>query len=271
MKAAKWFYFAVPVLLGVGVLLGSQPSEKRLPPLGTIDFTDDSIYKGDRLTTEEIAIIQRAIDSIRTPPPTSISHFDSTGTIVTDLCSHIADRLQMMLNSGAMEAETLFEGNAVTLCDNVPGLGWDQMNVKRKFLADVRGNPNAQLRYLEETLVHEHRHILHASDGTVAREQREAFGAEKAYKDSLIAMGQMDPWDSEYDFCREEYVKNMMNHLFGLLDEKLRSSQKIYLGGDKHFLSELTPTRRAPTTLSPMHLATQVGTGIHSAPHGHRI
>jgi hypothetical protein len=98
MKIRRMFYLGIPLLAGAAMLFALQNSEKHQPPEQRIQFTVPGECSGRPLTPEERATIQQAIDSIRTPPPSSITYSDAFGFSETVSCETIANALQKQLD-----------------------------------------------------------------------------------------------------------------------------------------------------------------------------
>lgn len=176
MKIAKWIYLGVPVLLGVGMLLASQPKDKRSSPPRKIKFKYDNSWSGRPLTSGESTTVAQAICSIATPPPSSITYTNAAGGTITVSCSTLAAALKAQLDSGDIQAETLNTADG--------GEYKGEINVDPDRVA-AAGTSAAGMTFLEELLVHEETHKGSHQDtqGTDANET-EAYGAELAYKDS---------------------------------------------------------------------------------------
>jgi hypothetical protein len=200
MKARIWYFLAIPVLIGATILLASQPKGWLLPPDQGIWFTIHGKYVGRPLWPEEIATIQRAIDSIRTPPPNSITYRDADNQIHMVSCSTITDDLQKQLNRGAIQAETLNAGiYGVTLQDGRETTEGDEMNID-PLLVYLALIDSTKSKYLEAVLVHERTHKVQRTAGVMeAKLEIEAFNAALAYMDSLG----LDTADAVYRHARE--------------------------------------------------------------------
>ncbi|MBU1706304.1 hypothetical protein KKB28_00140 [bacterium] len=189
MKITKWFYLGVPVLVGVGMLLASQPKENPRTNPGRIDFDDAaSGCNGIPLVPDERQAVQNAIDNIRTPPPDSLS-VKVNNRDTTIACADIANTLQKQLDSGKIEAETgsrTKKAHATTKCDNKPTTSGDQINISENVLGVVMANP-ARSPYLEGILVHESVHKIQdsATLANDARSEKEAWYAQMMYWDSV--------------------------------------------------------------------------------------
>lgn len=214
MKIAKWFYFGVPVLIGVGMLLASQPKDKRLPPRGRIDFDHGTKYRGRELTSAETTTVGRAIDSIGKSPPDSITYKDAAGSTHTVSCSTIAAGLRKQLKRGDIEAETLNTGiYGAVLPDGKETTEGDEMNLKPDLIGKATGD-STKLKHLEEVLLHEYIHKTQDRSGldssSKAREI-EALAAELAYKDSIG----LDTSDRLYRITRLDYEKRKKDYATG--------------------------------------------------------
>jgi hypothetical protein len=200
MKRIQWLYLEIPVLIGGTILLASQPKGWLLPPDQGIWFTVPGKYVGRPLIPSEIATIQRALDSIRTPPPNSITYRDANNVTHTVSCSTIADDLQKQLDRGSMQAETLNAGiYGVTLSDGRETTEGDEMNID-PLLVLLALIDSTELKYLEAVLVHERTHKVQRTAGVMEAElEIEAFNATLAYMDSLG----LDTADALYRQARE--------------------------------------------------------------------
>jgi len=186
MQKAHWCNFGLPVFLGVGMLLASQPVGKRLTPNYRIQFDIPGEYGGRPLTPEERATIQRAIGSIESPPPGSIAYTDANLDSHTVSCSTIAENLQRQLDRGAIEAETLNQKiYGSVLRDRLETTEGDEMNIDPTLIA-IAGEDSTKLIHLEEVLLHEYIHKTQRTEETTSEERElEALAAELAYKDSI--------------------------------------------------------------------------------------
>ncbi len=177
MKITKWIYFGVPLMIGVGMLLASQPKDKQLPPTRRIDFDYDSTWNGVPLTSAESTTVASAINNIATPPPDSISYTNAAGSTITVSCSTLAANLKAQLDSGDIERETQNGADG--------GEYGGEINVAGRHLARA-GTSAAGMTFLEELLIHEETHKGAHQDGQTSDENEvESYGAELAYKDSI--------------------------------------------------------------------------------------
>ncbi len=207
MKITKLFYLGVPVLVGVGMLLASQPKENPRTNPGRIDFDDAaSGCNGRPLLPDERQAVQNAIDNIKTPPPDSLS-VKVNNRDTTIACKDIADTLQKQLDRpGGIETEEgsrADKAHATTKCDNKPSASGDQINISENVLGVVMANP-ARTRYLEGILVHEFTHKIQDS-ATLAndpRSEKEAWYAQMMYWDS-VEMDTGWPRDRAWEECLE--------------------------------------------------------------------
>jgi hypothetical protein len=177
MKIGKWIYLSVPVLLGAGMLLASQPKDKRVQPHQRIDFDYDSSWNGRPLTPGEHSTCSTAIGNIATPPPASITYHNAAGSTITVSCSTLAAHLRAQLDSGDIQAETTNTADG--------GEYRGEINVAGRHMARA-GTTAAGMTFLEELLVHEETHKgAHQDTQTSDANEVEAYGAELAYKDSI--------------------------------------------------------------------------------------
>ena len=175
MNIRKWICFGVPLIIGVGMLMASQPRDKKLPPTRRVDFDYDSSWTGNPLTSAESTRIAAAIESIRTAPPDSITFSDADGNDTTVSCSTLAANLQAQLDSGDIEREDQNGADG--------GEYGGEINVSPGRLA--AGSTEAGMTFLEELLIHEEIHKGAHQDGQTSDENEvESYGAELAYKDS---------------------------------------------------------------------------------------
>jgi len=175
MEIRKWICFGVPLIIGVGMLLASQPKDKKLPPTRRVDFDYDSSWNGIPLTSGQSTSVAAAIESIRTAPPDSISYTNAAGSTITVSCSTLADCLTSQLNSGKIQAESLNTADG--------GEYGGEINVGEHRLAAC--STDTGMTFLEELLIHEETHKgAHQDDQTSDENETEAYGAELAYKDS---------------------------------------------------------------------------------------
>lgn len=208
MKGAKWIYLAVPIFIGVGMLLASQPKGKPLTAPQKIYFDDKARGNDGRpLTPEERATIERAIDGIGSPPPESLKvKINNRDTTVA--CKDIADSLRKQLRRpGGIEAEQgpiKKDEDATVKPDCTTSTAGDQTNISEDVLKKAGEDPD-ELEALEGLLVHEYVHKVQdrVTLRDRARAEKEADGAQSAYLDS-IGLG-----DSELGgFIREEWRQN---------------------------------------------------------------
>jgi len=205
MKVTKWFYFIMPILIGVGILLASQPKESARTNPGRIDF-DDKAGKcnGRPLLPDERQAVQNAIDNIKSPPPESLD-VKVNNRDTTIACADMADSLQKQLDRpGGIEAEQgsrADRAQATTKADKKTSTSGDQMNISENVLGVVMANP-ARTRYLEGILVHEFVHKIQNEvtlhDTNHARCEKEAWYAQMTYFDS-VEMDTGWPRDPAYD------------------------------------------------------------------------
>ncbi len=218
MKVAKWFYLGVPVLIGVGMLVASQPDErKQEPPPRRIKFIGPD-FKGRPLREYEYGVVEAAIESIRTPPPDSISWTDAAGSTKTVSCSTYADLLKRQLRSGRIQAEigTTRHSGANHLSDG-KATDKDQMNVDSQLIEWTWNHPDSII-YLEETLIHEGTHKWQ-STSVMTFDEREidALRAELAYKDS----NGLDTSDAYYRFKDTLLFRHKFRHFYPYLVVRL--------------------------------------------------
>jgi len=232
MKIVKWFYLGVPVLLGVGMLLASQPKVSRQTSPRRIDFDDKAGgCNGRPLLPDEREAVQAAINNIGSPPPESLSvKINNRDTTVA--CEDIADTLQKQLDRpGGIEAEggaRAGRAHATTKTDGKPSAAGDQMNISEVVLGVVMANP-ARSPYLEGILVHEFTHKVQDS-ATLAndpRSEKEAWYAQITYWDS-IGIDTIRPRDPAY----EEALKMWRQYD----EQETRESRRVhYIGpGQTH-------------------------------------
>ncbi len=177
MKIKKWICFGVPLIIGVGMLLASQPKDKPLTPKRGIDFDYDSSWTGVPFTSAESTTVAAAICSIATPPPKSITYKNAAGSTITVSCSTLAANLKAQLDSGDIERETQNDADG--------GEYGGEINVSPRRIA-AAGTSDVGKTFLEELLIHEETHKGAHQDGQTSDEnEAEAYGAEKAYKDSV--------------------------------------------------------------------------------------
>jgi len=210
MRARKWLCFGVPILVGVGMLLASQPNDKRVqPPLPRIDFDYDNTWTGEPLTPAEKGTVGSAINNIKNPPPSSITYKDAAGNSITVACSTLAKNLQAQLDSGDIEAETKNKADG--------GEYQGEINVNRKKLAAC--STEAGKKYLEELLIHEETHKGKHQDGQTSDENEiEALEAELAYKDSI---GLDSANSADYRWTLSLWKKHSFNYLWGRIQRIL--------------------------------------------------
>lgn len=220
MKIAKWFYFGVPLIIGVGMLIASQPKDKKLPPTRGIDFDYKNTWHGRPLTSGESTTVATAICSIRTAPPESISYTNAAGSTITVSCSTLADCLTSQLNSGEIEAETTNTADG--------GEYGGEINVGERPLAEAETS-DAGMTFLEELLIHEETHKgAHQDTQSSDENETEAYGAELAYKDSIgldsasnsdyrDALSRMRTHQANYDLA--QLIKRL-RELINALDKK---------------------------------------------------
>jgi hypothetical protein len=207
MKVAKWFYLGVPVLLGLGMLLASQPKDKKLPTPQEIKFKYNNSWSGRPLTSGESTTVAQAIHNIATAPPGSITYRNAAGSTITVSCSTLAAALKAQQDSGQIQAETLNAGSD-------GGEYEGEINVKDSLLG-VADTSAAGMKYLEELLIHEETHKGSHQDtqGTDANEI-EAHAAELAYKDSI---GLDSANSADYRWTLKEWKRYRYNYVWGLI------------------------------------------------------
>lgn len=191
------------LLLATCVLASSEPANRHRVPPGRLDFTYDDTWSGRDLTAGEKAVVQRAIDSIRTPPPDSITYTDANGNPQTVSCSALGAWLQIQLNGNTMQAETLNQ-------DVDGGEYWDEINISDDVLADAQNTGNTD--YLEELLIHEGTHKGQPNNLPEDDTEIPAYAAELAYKDS---MG-MTILDAEYRACFRDLMLHRVSYTLHL-------------------------------------------------------
>jgi hypothetical protein len=204
MKMAKWIYLGVPVLAGVGMLLASQPKNKPSAPPRKIEFTDRSEgIIGRPLSSAERAIINRAIDSIATPPPSTVVCTLNTKRCTLRVDCVAAGLRRQLGRRGGIEKEgprvkPKTDGvRGRTKADSVETTDGDQMNISEWMLRQAMANA-ANLQYLEATLIHEfgHKKQTKATMANPAVAEKEAYGFALAYKDSIgLDWTDSDYWD----------------------------------------------------------------------------
>ncbi len=193
-----------------GILAAAEPAKPRTPTRNPLDFDYDSSWSGRPLTPEESTTVRQAIDSIRTPPPDSITYTDAAGNSVTVSCSALANMLQGQLEAGTIEAETLNE-------DYSGGEYWDEINISDDVLANAGSTGNTD--YLEELLIHEGTHKGQSNSLPETDTEIPAYSAELAYKDSC----RMDTTDPDYEFTRDKLSEYRRIHRYNALKKMLES------------------------------------------------
>jgi hypothetical protein len=210
MTVKKWFCFAIPILIGMGILFASQPKNRPVqPPLPRIDFDYNNTWDGRPLTADEKAKVQGAIDNIKNPPPSSITYKNAAGNTITVACSTLAKNLQAQLDSGDIQAETKNKADG--------GEYQGEINVNQKKLAAC--STEAGQKYLEELLIHEETHKGSQQDGQSTDENEvESDAAELAYKDSI---GLDSANSADYRWTLSLWKKHYYNYLWGRIKRML--------------------------------------------------
>lgn len=204
-------FWTASVIFIAGILTATESWISRPPSRNPLDFQYDSSWSGRPLTSSESTTVRQAIDSIRTPPPDSITYTDAAGNTLTVSCSTLANALQGQLESGTMEAETLND-------DYAGGEYWDEININDDVLADAGSSGNTD--YLEELLVHEGTHKGQSNSLPETDTEIPAYGAELAYKDSIG----LDSTDADYRFTRDKLREYRRIHTYNALKKMLESS-----------------------------------------------
>lgn len=175
MKAQHWTRLPFPVLLIALTFVVPQSSVA--------------------LTPREWGTITIALNNIRNPPPASITWPNGRGQNVTTSCATMYADLSRQLNSGRMDSRVMGPGvYAFVFSDGRSSTHCDQMFISSQRLAQWGSGGGTQMKYLEETLIHEWVHKQQTpQDGTPSGlYELQACNAELAYKDS-INMSHNDP------------------------------------------------------------------------------
>ncbi len=191
MKLADRFAIAVILIGAAGILIASQPEQRKWHWSDCpIDYTDQATgCAGRSLTPAEFALVEACIESIAgdNPYDTLIAtgaNFDPC----TTLRGAIAWDLWLQLWGGRIEAETLKtknpkdKSNATVKPDCTRSTSGDQMNISNKLLQDVLADPSL-LKKLQGVLVHEwvHKQQDAATLRHIASREFEAYGMQMAY------------------------------------------------------------------------------------------
>jgi hypothetical protein len=167
-------------------------------------------YGGRPLTSSESTTVQRAIDSIGTPPPDSITFTDENGNQHTVSCWDIAWDLEYQLyDSGRMEVETLAKGSSWTLPDCLRSTNGDGLNLDCAAIAGAAAN-DSNRRTLEGILVHEWVHKTQDTASLVDRTKAEIepYSAMYAYYCSTGAPTQPPGGDWLSKWARDQFVQH---------------------------------------------------------------
>ena len=228
IKIRKIVTFALPFLIGVGLLVASNPNQKE-KNRSEMDYSVPG-WSGRPMTSAESTTVARAIDSIATPPPASISWTDAAGSTHTVACTTFANLLKTQLaGDSTMEVETEAGASGV-LNDGQTTTAGDRMNVDSTLIAWAAADPD-DLVYLEETIIHEGTHKWQRTN-EMTNDEREidALGAELAYKDSCG----LDSTNWFYRFKLNLLRNHMANHATAQLIKRLMEllqalNHKVYL------------------------------------------
>ena len=157
------------------------------------------------LTPREWGTITIALNNIRNPPPASITWNNGRGQMVTSSCATMYADLSRQLNSGRMESRAMGPGvYAFVISDGSRSTHCDQMFLSSQRLAQWGSGGGTQMKYLEETLIHEWVHKQQTSQDCrpSGLSELQASNAEMAYKDSI----NMSPFDPEYRVAIRNYL-----------------------------------------------------------------
>ncbi|MBM3324859.1 MAG: hypothetical protein FJY66_04245, partial [Calditrichaeota bacterium] len=183
MKIGKWICFGVPILIGVGMLVASQPKGWQLEPPRRIDWSDSLGHKGRPLTTAESTVVAACIESIATPPPsTFVCTLNNRRCTLRADCVAAALRRQLR-RPGGIEAETGPAKGREGACANPDGKTspeGDAVNINEDWLLDPY-----RWRRVEYMLIHEYAHKCQdsATLGSPRGREIQADLVTMAYKD----------------------------------------------------------------------------------------
>ncbi len=186
----------------------------------------------DSLNSGQRQGVQRAIDSIRTPPPASIGYQMASGAHRTAPCGDIADDLQKQLNSGRIRVDTTGEGGFAgrTDMDDEPTTDGDQLVLRESFLDSVIAGLIPWV-HLEEILVHERKHKQQKEDDEWDLEIP-ACSMEKSYKDSC-GVADTNRW---YRLCVANLNSALWAHAGEQESKSVRNIRSIAAQAYEHFL-----------------------------------
>jgi hypothetical protein len=197
MKIAKWIHLGVPVLAGVGMLLASQPKGWQLQPPREIKWSDGGNHVGRPLTTAESTVIAACIESIATPPPSTIVCTLNTRRC-TLRCDCVAAVLRRQLRRpGGMQAETGPAKAKEGACTNPDGKDspeGDPVNINEDWILDPY-----RWRRIDYMLVHEYAHKRQttATLGSERGREIEAHRCAMAFKDGSGMSHSDSYWQQE--------------------------------------------------------------------------
>jgi hypothetical protein len=147
------------------------------------------------LTPREWGTITIALNNIKNPPPASITWNNGRGGSVTTSMATVYNDLSRQLNSGRMDSRVMGPGMyAFVFSDGRSSTHGDQMFISSQRLAQWGSGGGTQMKYLEETLIHEwvHKQQTPQDRWPSGLQELQACNAEMAYKDS-INMSHSDP------------------------------------------------------------------------------
>jgi hypothetical protein len=195
MKSLKWLCVALPVFVGAGLLVASQPSSGQPPPRGVT-------VVGDVLTVGEKRAVSQAIENIKTGPPTTLTWQDSSGAIHTEASSTIAQQLQHQLEDGQITKVEWVKKTHFGCCfrDCKSTTEGDQVIIHELVIDGAISDPES-LKYLQATLIHEWVHKTQCSGQTRAAREMEAYSMKWIYMDRIgvslfdpVFIGAQDQW-----------------------------------------------------------------------------
>ncbi|MDD3050154.1 MAG: hypothetical protein PHR06_03330 [Candidatus Cloacimonetes bacterium] len=214
MRRLLFLFFVVFFLLQLFDINAEKTRRQSFPPI------HQELNRPSRaprnLTAAEKINVSNAINTISGKG--TLSYVDATGTEKEISCSDIAKGLKKQLDDGRIKVDpNMRAGNyAVTTQDGKATDAGDKVELDDAL---VDGTDQT---FLEEVLVHEYVHKLQAG-GTVASDEVEAYGVEKAYKDTVgvsnnnahykECVGNLAYYQNKYNEVNPQKKKNRSSHI----------------------------------------------------------
>ncbi|MFZ5432440.1 MAG: hypothetical protein ACOZB3_01580 [Calditrichota bacterium] len=245
MNRARIQFWSLLLAGMAGALISIGINDSIAQSDGHLDFNYDSSYASRPFTSAESTTVERAIDSIATPPPSSIRFRTAGGSTTSVACTTFARILRNQLRRGDMEAETTNTRiNGATLGDGQTTTAGDKMNVAPGLISRSATSDSAR-RILEAVLVHEAVHKTQASTMSKPAKETEGYGAETAYLD-CVRLGNTP---------RERFTRAVRDSMRRLLDDATaphRVAESVFMNGYDCFVEQGSGS--APDILKSYHL-----------------